>query len=88
MESVDARERLWSESRNLIEEHPLVGWGLGKRAELARPFPKEPLEVSSHNILLDLWIRVGAVGVVLFLLAMASSLFDAPRERGDRIPIP
>lgn len=79
LESVDARERLWSESRNLIEEHPLVGWGLGKRAELARPFPKEPLEVSSHNILLDLWIRVGAVGVALFLLAIASSLFDAAR---------
>ena len=75
--SVGARERLWSETRNLIEEQPVLGWGLGKRAPLTRPFPLEPLEVSSHNIVLDVWIRAGIVGVILFLVAIFASLRDA-----------
>ena len=77
--SVGARERLWSETRDLIEEHPVFGWGLGERSELTRPFPLEPLEVSSHNILLDVWIRAGIVGLFLFLLALGASVLDATR---------
>ena len=77
--SVGARERLWSETRDLIEEHPVFGWGLGQRSELTRPFPLEPLEVSSHNILLDVWIRAGIVGLFLFLLALGASVLDATR---------
>jgi len=77
--SVGARERLWSETRDLIEEHPVFGWGLGQRSQLTRPFPLEPLEVSSHNILLDVWIRAGIVGLFLFLLALGASVVDATR---------
>jgi len=77
--SVGARERLWSETRDLIEEHPVFGWGLGQRSLLTRPFPLEPLEVSSHNILLDVWIRAGIVGLILFLVAMGATVFDATR---------
>jgi O-antigen ligase len=75
--SAEARQILWSDSRDLIEEHPIAGWGLGKRTALARPFPLDPMEMSSHNILLDLWIRAGVVSVLLFLAALASSLWDA-----------
>jgi O-antigen ligase len=77
--SVDARQRLWSETRDLIEEHPVFGWGLGQRSELTRPFPLEPVEVSSHNILLDVMIRTGVIGLVLFALAVGASLLDALR---------
>jgi O-antigen ligase len=77
--SAEARQLLWSESRDLIEEHPIAGWGLGKRTALARPFPLDPMEMSSHNILLDLWIRAGLVSVLLFLGALAASFWDATR---------
>jgi O-antigen ligase len=77
--SADARKLLWSESRDLIEEHPVAGWGLGKRAALARPFPLQPLEMSSHNVILDLWIRAGLVGVLLFVAGILLSLRDATR---------
>jgi hypothetical protein len=77
--SADARQRLWSETRSLISEKPVLGWGLGKQSPLTRPFPRETLEVSAHNIGLDIMIRAGAIGMLLFLVALASSLNDAIR---------
>lgn len=77
--SAESRQRLWSETRELIGEHPVAGWGLGQRTELVKPFPREPVEVSAHNVVLDVLVRSGVIGLVAIAAALAASLADAAR---------
>ncbi len=73
--SAKAREGLFSQAVSLIEQEPIVGWGLGKQVRLEhQPFNAPDLDVSSHNLILDLWIRGGVVAVLLFLAALIASI--------------
>jgi O-antigen ligase len=75
-EVLTTRDRLnqWSSARPLIAERPVFGWGLGKEYAYYDPghliFKKIDL---THNILGDIVLRTGFVGLALFLLAFGST---------------
>jgi O-antigen ligase len=63
--------------RPLIAEKPLLGWGLGKTYTYWEPgFQKFLLVNITHNILTDVTLRMGVVGLLLFLAAIALSMRD------------
>lgn len=66
--------------RPLLAEKPLLGWGLGKTYSYWEPGYKRFLVVNiTHNILTDVLLRMGLVGLLLFLCATALSLRDGVR---------
>jgi O-antigen ligase len=66
--------------RPLIAEKPLLGWGLGKTYTYWEPGHKKFLVVNiTHNILTDVTLRMGLVGLLLFLAALALSMRDGVR---------
>ncbi|MBK8025996.1 MAG: O-antigen ligase family protein [Chloroflexi bacterium] len=68
------RLRVWESATNMIADHPIAGLGLDQflyayRGSYIRPDAwQEPNLSHPHNILLDLWIRLGIVGVLIFAL--------------------
>jgi O-antigen ligase len=72
------RVNQWDEARALVSERPVLGWGLGKQYHYYSPGFFEFKETDlTHNILGDLMLRTGVVGVLLFLAAAFASLGDA-----------
>ncbi len=75
-EVLTTRDRLnqWSAAGPLIEERPILGWGLGKQYTYYDPGHLVFKQIDlTHNIFGDLLLRAGAVGLGLFLLALAFS---------------
>lgn len=75
-EVLTTRDRLnqWHSAWPLIEERPLLGWGLGKEYVYYNVgytrFDKLDM---THNIFGDLLLRSGLVGLGLFLLALSAT---------------
>jgi len=72
-EVLTTRDRLnqWSAAGPLIEERPILGWGLGKQYTYYDPGNLVFKQIDlTHNIFGDLLLRSGAVGLALFLLAL------------------
>lgn len=66
--------------RPLIAEKPLLGWGLGKTYTYWEPGYQRFLLVNiTHNILTDVTLRMGLVGLILFLGATILSMRDGVR---------
>lgn len=66
--------------KTLIGEHPILGWGLAKRFSYYRVGPKEFEEVyATHNIGTDLLLRMGIVGLLLFLAAIVATIVQGLR---------
>lgn len=78
-QSADTRLNLWQEGMNQAREYPVMGWGLGKTYDVERAGrPNESLVGGGfHNIAVDLLVRRGIVGLVLFVVAVAMTLSDA-----------
>lgn len=75
-EVLTTRDRLnqWSAAGPLIEERPILGWGLGKQYTYYDPGNLVFKQIDlTHNIFGDLLLRAGAVGLGLFLLALGFS---------------
>lgn len=89
-ESAQDRLNLASEAESLIPQHVFIGFGLGvafpyydagSRTIVTSPY--------AHNIVLDLWLRLGLIGVVLFVIAMAFSIGGGLKVwRRDPEPMP
>jgi O-antigen ligase len=68
------RLRAWQSALTMIEDHPITGLGLDQflyafRGQYIKPDAwQEPNLSHPHNILLDIWIRLGVMGVVWFLV--------------------
>jgi O-antigen ligase len=83
VQSADARLNKYAQGNDLIGERPLMGWGLAK--EFTSFFPGiNGIGVYSttavfDSVPYDLLVRTGAIGLVLFLLAVALSLRDGWR---------
>jgi O-antigen ligase len=76
-QSAEARLNQWRKARELIEERPLTGWGLGKTYTHYDPGHREFFETNfTHNIITDLLLRTGAIGVALFIIAIALAVND------------
>lgn len=77
-----AQERLtqWQIARELISERPMLGWGLAKRYSYYRIGPKQYEELYiAHNIFSDLLVRMGVVGLMLFVVSMGVTIMEGLR---------
>lgn len=83
-----ARTQIWADARKLTVERPWLGWGLGKRIELRQDIGQSQ-ELTAHNIVIDMALQSGLVGLGLFLAALGASLAQAWRawvtEADDRL---
>lgn len=71
------------------QEHPLFGWGPGESRWLVRSLEDENLHILGHfhNIYLELLLRLGLTGFLLFMGFVVSLLLDiAIQFRKGRLP--
>jgi O-antigen ligase len=72
------RIRVWQSALNIIRDHPLTGIGLDQflyafRGQYIMPDAwQEPNLSHPHNFILDFWVRLGILGVVIFLSLQVS----------------
>lgn len=78
-QSADTRENLWRSGLDEAHTYPFMGWGLGKTYRVERAAQPGVFLVGGgyHNILVDILVRRGLVGIVLFTIAVCCSLHDA-----------
>lgn len=65
------RRDMWAESVELLSEHPILGTGLSSYKEVIHRFRIDKwIEIFEypHNIILNFWIELGALGVLAFAL--------------------
>lgn len=75
IESAQDRVTLASVAESMIHQHPLIGWGLGVKFQYYESGSRSVKTIAyAHDIVLDIWLRVGIIGVVLFVVALAVSL--------------
>jgi len=76
-ESAQDRLNLASEAEALIPQHLIIGWGLGMQFQYYETGTRSVQTIAyAHNLVLDLWLRLGLVGLVLFLVALGTSVTD------------
>jgi O-antigen ligase len=79
-ESAQDRLNLANAAESMIPQHPLIGWGLGVEFLYYETGVRKQQEVAyAHNILLDLWLRTGIIGVVLFFAPFGLSIAEGIR---------
>jgi O-antigen ligase len=77
--ALSAQDRLnqWATARRLIREHLVIGSGLGFTYQHYDPGYKVFVTTDlTHNIVFDLLMRVGAIGLALFAIAFATTFVD------------
>ena len=79
-ESAQDRLNLASEAEALIPKHLFIGYGLGIQFTYYEAGTRTVQTIAyAHNIVLDLWLRLGLVGLTLFVLALADSIVGGLR---------
>jgi O-antigen ligase len=79
-QTTEVRLHQWRGVRELIVERPILGWGLGKEYEYFDPGFGEFFSVDlTHNIGLDLLLRSGLFGLLLFLAALGTTAYRGLR---------
>lgn len=88
--SNDGRIALWRESLGHILDHPWLGYGFGRgslRAALHATF-NDGVLWHSHNLLLEVALQTGLIGLALFLLLLGSLMRAAVRHlRHDALAV-
>ena len=86
-ESAQDRFNLASEVEQLIPHHLLVGYGLGVEFQYYEAGFQQLQETAyAHDIVLDLWLRLGLIGVLLFTHRVRG--VDRRRASGPGADIP
>lgn len=79
-QSAESRVNQWDQARDLILERPLVGRGLGTTYSYFQSGQDDRVETNlTHNLLTDVALRMGFVGLLLFLVATGLALGDGWR---------
>lgn len=65
-----ARVDLAEQAISRIQERPIMGWGLGATVVRTAITTGETADAAAHNVLLDVTMRAGLVGLILFLVAL------------------
>ena len=74
-ESAQDRLNLASAAEKLIPQHLLIGWGYGIEFQYFETGTRTVEKVAyAHNLVLDLWLRLGLIGLALFSLALGYSV--------------
>jgi O-antigen ligase len=77
VQSAQDRLNLAAEAEKLIPQHFFIGWGLGVEFNYYEAGQRKIVPIAyAHNIVLDLWLRLGLVGLIMFVIAMANSFTD------------
>jgi O-antigen ligase len=76
-QSAQSRINKWGVAYDLAKQDPILGQGLGFTYSYFSPGPNQYVVTDlTENIGLDLWLRTGLIGVVLFLVALVVSLVN------------
>ncbi len=79
-ESAQDRLNLAAEAEKLIPQHVLIGWGLGIEFPFYEAGTRTVETIAyAHNLVLDLWLRLGLIGLTMFFLALADSVLGGLR---------
>ena len=81
--SLNLRLQLWRETVAEIRHHPVAGLGPNVFQAYAGPRVMHELGFNTHNLLLEVWVGLGTVG--LLLLASAVTLAVRSRPLGDGV---
>jgi O-antigen ligase len=74
IQTTEGRLYQWHTATGLIEQRPILGWGLGKEFEYFDPGFDHFFEIHvTHNIVLDLLLGAGVMGLLIFLAAIATT---------------
>ena len=74
-ESAQDRLNLAAEAEKLIPQHAIIGWGLGVEFPYYEAGTRTIVTTAyAHDIALDLLLRLGAIGLVLFVAAFGASI--------------
>jgi O-antigen ligase len=74
-ESAQDRFNLASQAEELIPHHLVIGYGLGVEFQYYEAGFRQLQETAyAHDIVLDLWLRLGLVGLLLFTIAFMYSI--------------
>ncbi len=71
--SAESRVSLADQALERIQERPILGWGNGDKVVRVAEYSGKEVAAAAHNILLDLAMRVGLVGLVLFIVAVVAT---------------
>ena len=89
LESEADRANKWEVSWGIIRQHPIIGSGLGVEFTFFNPGPNTFVTTDiNENIALDLLLRAGVIGLLLFVLPFVISVVDgigAWRHHPDRM---
>ena len=79
-ESAQDRLNMASEAESLIPQHLFIGWGLGVQFPFYEAgVRKVELNPYVHDVVLDLWLRLGLIGLLSFLAALGASIAEGLR---------
>jgi O-Antigen ligase len=74
-ESAQDRLDLAAEAEQLIPQHPIIGWGLGVEFAFYEAGTRTTQDTAyAHDIAIDLLLRLGIVGLLLFMFAFLASV--------------
>jgi O-antigen ligase len=77
VESAQDRLNLASAAEQIIPQHLFIGFGLGMEFDYYEAGVRRVIPIAyAHNIVLDLWLRLGLIGLIMFVMAMGYSLVD------------
>lgn len=68
--TTEVRRILWADAVSLIRDSPFVGQGVGHLLEIPGRWPEESSQAASHNVTLDVALRSGLPGLLLFVAAI------------------
>jgi O-antigen ligase len=71
LRTTQSRVQLYDEALDSIQDHPFIGSGVGTTVMRTVLSTQEQIPAAAHNIVLDMWLRVGLIGLVLFVIAVA-----------------
>jgi O-antigen ligase len=81
-ESLRARIRLWDVAWESARDRPLVGWGAGSYQRLWQARREAPGNArDAHNLYLETFAELGAVGLGLLLVILLAPVWAAARGR-------
>jgi len=79
IETASARLQIWDTAIKLAETKFWTGWGYGSSVFILPHYSSYMKETPphAHNILLQIWLTMGATGVIVFAAAFLAQLFQA-----------
>jgi hypothetical protein len=77
--SAESRFSLADQALSRIADRPLLGWGTGVKVIRQAQLSNREVAAAAHNLILDLAMRVGLVGLGVFLAAVSASTLTAGR---------